>query len=384
MSGRMNWQTVEDRYQLQTYSKLPVSIERGQGCYVYDERGKRYLDLYSGHCVTSTGHCHPTVVKAVQDQASKLIFYSNATYSSVRARAVEKLLKLCAPPFYQVFLVNSGAEANENAIKLARAVTGRVEIISTQNAFHGRTYASLSSTGIDHYRAYLNPPVPHHRILSHEQVAGSVSERTAGVLIEPIQSMGGVVEISQKILHEIEQSCRDHGSLLIFDEIQTGIGRTGSFLYSHQAGVNPDITTLAKGIASGYAAGADVVTEEVAAAVKKGDLGSTFGGSPLACAAMEATLEVVVQERLVKNASELGAYLYDRLTDLDQVDNVRGRGLLLGVRFRNRAAKEVQKVLFENKILTGSSNDPQVLRLMPALTLGQKEVDLLVEVLKTL
>jgi acetylornithine/succinyldiaminopimelate/putrescine aminotransferase len=315
---------------------------------------------------------------------SNLIFYSNATYSSVRAKAVEKLLRLCGPAFYQVFLVNSGAEANENAIKLARAVTGRVEIISTENAFHGRTYGALSSTGMVRYRTYLNTPVPHHRILSVEQVAGVVSEQTAGVLIEPIQSMGGVVEIPGQVLREIERACRDHGCLLIFDEIQTGIGRTGSFLYSHQAGVIPDITTLAKGMASGYAAGADVVTEEVAAKVKKGDLGSTFGGSPLACAAMEATLEVIEQEKLMENASEAGTYLRDKLADLDLVEDVRGRGLLLGVRFRNRSAKEVQKALFEKRILTGSSNDPQVLRLMPALTLGRKEVDLFAEVLKAL
>jgi acetylornithine aminotransferase/acetylornithine/N-succinyldiaminopimelate aminotransferase len=226
--------------------------------------------------------------------------------------------------------------------------------------------------------------VPHHSIVPVEQVASTVSERTAGVLIEPIQSMAGVIEIPAGTLREIEQACHDQGALLIFDEIQTGIGRTGSFLYSHQIGVSPDVTTLAKGIGSGYAAGAVLVSEGVAARVAKGDLGSTFGGSPLACAAIEATLNVIAEEKLLENVRQVGAYLRENLEELEQVEQVRGRGLLLGIRLRDRTAKEVQKALFEKKILTGSSSDPRVLRLMPALTLGQKEVDLFIGVLRTI
>jgi len=376
------WQEEEDRYLLATYAKLPISIERGQGCYVYDAEGNEYLDMYSGHCVTSTGHCHPKVVAAVQRQVAKLIFYSNATYNSTRARAANKLVKLCGPCCHQAFFVNSGAEANENAIKLARAVTGRREVISCQGAFHGRTYGSLSATGIDKYREYINTPVPDHNVLSIDRVPASVSEDTAAVIVEPIQSMGGVVLITPEVLRSIDEACRAKGALLIFDEIQTGVGRTGSFLYSEQVGVVPAITTLAKGIASGYSVGAVLVTGELSGRVEKGDLGSTFGGSPLACAAIEATLEVIDSEGLMENAAVTGDYLAQHLAELDLVQEVRGKGLLIGLKFRRDCAKDVQQALFEKRVLTGGSADPQVLRLMPALTLARVEADLFLEAME--
>jgi acetylornithine/succinyldiaminopimelate/putrescine aminotransferase len=375
-----NW---EDRYQLQTYAKLPLSIEKGQGCYVYDSQGTSYLDMYGGHCVSSTGHCHPRVVQAIQEQVSELIFYSNAVYSGIRGKAVEKLLGCCSPPYYQVFLVNSGAEANDNAIKLSRAVTGRTEVISTQNAFHGRTYGSLSATGIGKFREYLNTPVPDHRISPLEDVVPLISEKTAAVFLEPIQSMGGVVEAPIPVLKQIEAACLDQGALLIFDEIQTGVGRTGSFLYSQKIGVTPDITTLAKGIASGYPAGAVLVTEKVSQQVGLGDLGSTFGGNPVACAAIYETLSVIQEEGLIENAASLGDYIADNLSGLNDVEEVRGEGLLLGIRFKH-SVKAIQKALLEEHILTGTSNDPTVLRLMPPLTLTQEQADHFIKALKSL
>lgn len=373
----------EDRYQLNSYAKLPIVVDRGAGCYVWDGAGRRFLDMYGGHCVTSTGHSHPRVVEAISRQAAQLIFYSNATYSSVRGQAVEKLMELCAP-FHQVFLVNSGAEANENAIKLARALTGRKEVLSTAGAFHGRTYGALSATGIAQYRDYLQPPVPDHRILPAEGIPEAISGDTAAVLIEPIQSMGGVVVLPPKLLERIEASCFRHGAMLVFDEIQTGVGRTGEFLYSRKLGIRPHMTSLAKGIASGYPVGALLLTEEVARQVKKGDVGSTFGGSPLACAAMLATLEVLEEEGLVANAAAIGGRLRHRLESLPQVREVRGEGLLLGVACHGKSAKEVQAHLFARDILAGTSNDPAILRLMSALTLGPAEVDLFVEAVKEL
>jgi len=378
------WQEQEDRYLLPTYSKMPISIERGQGCFVYDADGEKYLDMYSGHCVTSTGHCHPKVVAAIQEQVAQLIFYSNATYNSARAGAVSKLVKMCGSDYHQAFFVNSGAEANENAIKLARALTSRREVISTEGAFHGRTYGCLSATGIDQYREYLNTLVPEHKILPTEGVAASVSGETAAVIIEPIQSMGGVIVLAADVLRAIEQACRANRALLIFDEIQTGVGRTGSFLYSQQLDVLPDITTLAKGIASGYSAGAVLVTKELAGRVNKGDLGSTFGGSPLACAAIQATLEVIESEELVENAASVGDYLAKRLMKFDRIDEVRGKGLLLGLKFKDEPAKEIQNALLKKRILTGGSSDPHVLRLMPALTLSRVEADLFLEALKAI
>ena len=377
-------QQLEDQYQANTYAKLPIVIDRGEGCFVFDRHGKRYLDLYAGHAVTATGHCHPTVVSAIQRQAAQLIFYSNATYSSTRALALEKLL-LCSRPYHQAFLVNSGAEANENAIKLSRALTGRKQVISTVNAFHGRTYGSLSATGIEKYRNFLNTPVPGHTVLPFERVAESISDQTAAVLIEPIQSMGGVVTIPTATLREIDKTCRAAGAMLIFDEIQTGVGRTGgTFLYSQKLDLVPDLTCLAKGIASGYPAAAILMTKEIAARVKPGDLGTTFGGSPLACAAILATLRVIEEQGLLAQVEDVSGYLRESLNALSVVEELRGDGLLVGVRFKGFSAKEIQQRLLAMAILTGTSYDPSVLRLMPALTLSRSEVDIFLEAVKSL
>jgi acetylornithine aminotransferase/acetylornithine/N-succinyldiaminopimelate aminotransferase len=263
-------------------------------------------------------------------------------------------------------------------------VTGRREIISTEGAFHGRTYGSLSATGIDQYREYLNTPVPCHKVLAAESVVDSVSEETAGVIMEPIQSMGGVIEIDAGLLQQIERACRSKGALLIFDEVQTGVGRTGSFLYSRQVDVLPDITTLAKGVGSGYSTGAVLTSEAVARKVSHGDLGSTFGGSPLSCAAIQATLDVIESENLVEKAASVGDYLKEKLLRFERVEEVRGKGLLLGLKFRSEPAKEVQQALLDRRVLTGGSSDPQVLRLMPALILGRNEADLFLETLEAI
>jgi acetylornithine/N-succinyldiaminopimelate aminotransferase len=367
--------TREDRYQLNVYAKLPIVIDRGEGCYVFDHQGRRFLDLYAGHAVTSTGHCHPKIVEAVSRQLHELIFYSNATYNSVRSRASEKLIQL-SEPYHQAFFVNSGAEANENAIKLARAFTGRTEVISCRGSFHGRTYGSLSATGIERYREYLNTPVPSHTVLPAARIAENVSTSTAAVLIEPIQSMGGIVVLPTEILRDIERACRSKGALLIFDEIQTGVGRTGgSFLYSQKLGIHPDLTSLAKGIASGYPAGALLLTQDLASQVQKGDLGTTFGGNPVACAAILATLTVIEEEHLLQNVIDVSGYLLQQLEQIPSLSEVRGEGFLIGLSMRDRTAREIQKGLFEQGVLTGTSYDPNVLRLMPALTLGPTEVD---------
>jgi acetylornithine/succinyldiaminopimelate/putrescine aminotransferase len=372
---------LEDRYHLHVYAKLPLVVDHAEGCWVFDHEGRRYLDLYGGHAVTATGHCHPTVVEALRRQVGELIFYSNSVYNSVRAKAAQKLLSFC-PGYARVFFVNSGAEANENAIKLARALTGRTEIISLEHSFHGRTYGSLSATGIAKYRNYLNTPVPQHCIVPAEAAPSMVGSGTAGVLVEPIQSMGGVRVISANLLADLEKACRRHGALLIFDEVQTGIGRTGkTFLYSQRLGLHPDICTLAKGLGSGCPVGAVLLTESVAAGVSPGDLGTTFGGSPLASAAVLATLEVVEKERLPEHVEEVSSYLRHRLQDLSMVEEVRGQGLLIGLTFGDRPAGEAQQYLLSRSILTGSSYDPRVLRLMPPLTLQPEHIDRFVEAL---
>jgi acetylornithine/succinyldiaminopimelate/putrescine aminotransferase len=373
---------TEDRYQLKTYAKLPLVLDRGRGCYVYDQDGNEYLDLYGGHAVVSTGHCHPRVVEALRTQAEEILFYSNVVYSSVRARAVKKLMEFAGPPYWQAFLANSGSEANENAIKVARALTGRTDVLSLSNSFHGRTYGSLSSTGVSHYAEYLNTPVPGHRILDLQEVADAVDSDTAAVLLEPIQSMGGVEEVPEQTLHQIHDACRSHGAFLIFDEVQTGVGRTGSFLYAGTAGIYPEMVTLAKGIASGVPASALLVTREVAEKVRSGDLGATFGGAPVSCAAMEATLQVLEEEDLIRNAARIGSYLRQELETLPWVAEVRGRGLLLGIKIQGGTAKDLGRFLRASRILTGTSSDPSVLRLLPPLVLGRKEADAFLEVIR--
>ena len=373
---------IEDRYQLKTYAKLPLVLDRGQGNYVYDQDGKKYLDLYGGHAVVLTGHCHPRVVEAIQKQAAEILFYSNVAYSSVRARAVKKLVELAGPPYWQVFLANSGSEANENAIKLARALTGRTQVLSLSNSFHGRTYGSLSSTGTSNYLSYLNTPVPGHRILPLQEVTAAINSDTAAVLLEPIQSMGGMEEVPAKTLKEISEACHHHETLLIFDEVQTGVGRTGTFLYAGTSGVFPQMVTLAKGIASGVPASALLVTRDLAEQIKSGDMGATFGGAPISCAAMEATLQVLEEERLMDNAVCVGKYLRQHLEILPWIEEVRGRGLLLGIKVRGGRAKELVQFLREKRILTGTSSDPSVLRLMPPLTIGQQEADSFMEAIR--
>jgi len=381
---------IEDRYQASTYTKLPVSIEKGSGCYVYDDAGNAYLDYYGGHCVASTGHCHPRVVKAISEQAGKLLFYSNATYNSTRAKAAEKIISQTKNDYYQVFLVNSGAEANENAIKLARALSGRTEVISSSEAFHGRTYGALSSTGIGNFREFLNTPVPDHTILDITGIPDAVNENTAAVIIEPVQSMGGVKVIPVPLLEKIHRACREKGAFLIFDEIQTGVGRTGTFLYSQQLNFVPDMATFAKGVGSGIPAGGLLLTEGVAKRVKTGNLGSTFGGGPVPSAAILATLEVLEEEDLPGNALEVGNYICEKIEDLvsgnpaSPVKGVSGRGLLLGIALEGMTAKEVQGRLMEDSILAGTSFDPMILRLMPPLILTKNDADKLVSALEKL
>ncbi len=381
-----NTRADEDRYQLKTYAKWPISLERGEGCYVYDSDGKRYLDLYGGHAVVVTGHCHPKIVRAIQQQAAQFIFYSNVVYNSVRARAVRKLVEAAGAPYYQVFLANSGSEANENAIKLARALTGRTEVISLVGSFHGRTYGSLTATGIAKYSGYLNTPVPGHRIVPAQDAAGAVSDRTAALLVEPIQSLGGINVIPGELLAEMSQACSNHRALLIFDEVQVGIGRTGTFLYSGINHVYPDLVTLAKGIASGFPASALLLNEAVAREVKSGDLGTTFGGGPLACACIEATLDFIQEEDVLGNVRRVSSHIKNELARLPIVEEVRGVGLLLGLRFAGpwASAKTVQLALQAKGILTGTSDNPSILRLMPPLIITEAEIDSFIATLASL
>jgi acetylornithine/N-succinyldiaminopimelate aminotransferase len=375
---------IEAQYQVATYKKFPFVVERGQDVWVYTTSGERFLDLYGGHAVVSTGHSHPRVVQAIKDQAERLIFYSNLVYNDARARAAKKLVETAPEPLTKTFFVNSGTEANENAMKIARMLTGRKKIISFEGGFHGRTPGSVSATGLAKYRENVRPLLEGHVYAEFgniDSVNSLLDEETAAVILEPIQSMGGVRMGAPEFYQALRERCDSVNAMLIYDEVQTGMGRTGEFYFAGRFGVVPDMVSLAKGIASGVPMGAVLMTEAIAGEIKSGDLGTTFGGGPLACAALDATVDVIRDERLLENVRENSEYLFAELRRMLLVEQVRGVGYLIGIKFPIGTAKSVQQALLEKKIITGLSDDPDVLRLLPPLTLRRPQIDLFLDAL---
>lgn len=369
---------IEEQYQVATYKKFPFVIERGEDVWVYTTAGERYLDLYGGHAVVSTGHSHPRIVQAISDQAARLIFYSNLVYNDARARAAKKLVETAPEPLTKAFFVNSGTEANENAMKIARLLTGREKIISFEGGFHGRTPGSVSATGLAKYRKDVSPLLPGHVYADFGSVASVESlldEATAAVILEPIQSMGGVRMAEAEFYQALREMCDQAGAMLIYDEVQTGMGRTGEFFFAGRFGVVPDMVALAKGIASGVPMGAVLMTDAIAGEIKIGDLGTTFGGGPLACAALEATIDVIRDENLLENVRENSEHLLAELRKLPMVAEARGLGYLIGIKILSGQAKSYQEALLERKIITGLAEDPSVLRLLPPLTLRRPEIE---------
>jgi acetylornithine aminotransferase/acetylornithine/N-succinyldiaminopimelate aminotransferase len=379
----------EERFQLATYKKFPLAAERGAGAWVETGEGERYLDLYGGHAVAATGHCHPHVVAAIKEQAERLLFYSNLVYSEIRARVSEKLVGVAPPPITKAFFCNSGTEANENAMRMARMATVREGIITFTGGFHGRTADAISATALGKSREIGRPNVPGHLFAefgSIESVERLAGEDVAAVMLEPIQSMAGVRAAGPEFFRALRELCDARGMLLIFDEVQTGVGRTGDWFFAGSAaagGVVPDVITLAKALGSGVPVGACLTTDAVAARIKENDLGTTFGGGMLAMAAVLATLEAIENDKMIENVRAVESFLRERISEVPQIARVRGRGLLLGLEFHDEIAGRVQKSLLEKKIITGTSSDARVLRLLPPLCLKHAEVDLFVEALKT-
>jgi acetylornithine/N-succinyldiaminopimelate aminotransferase len=378
---------LEERYQLATYKKMPIVAERGEGVWIYASDGEKYLDLYGGHAVAGTGHSHPQVVAAIREQAEKLLFYSNLVYSETRARAAEKLVSVAPPELTKAFFCNSGTEANENAMRMARMATGRENIITFSGGFHGRTADAISATFLGRYRELGKPNVPGHleaEFGNIEAVRALADETVAAIMLEPIQSMAGVVMADQAFYRELRELCDERQIVLIYDEVQTGVGRTGNWFFAgNEAGSNvvPDIITLAKALGSGIPVGACLVTEKISASIKENDLGTTFGGGMIAMAAVTATLEAIEKDEMLENVRAVEAYLRDRLKGIPQVVSVRGRGFLLGLEFRDKAAP-IHQALLDRNIITGTSSDPRVLRLLPPLCLKTAEVDLFTAKLK--
>jgi len=375
---------MEDTFQLNTYKKLPISIEKGEGVFVYDSDGKRYLDLYGGHAVALTGHSHPKVVQAVKEQVSKLIFYSNVVYSSVRAEASRAIIDVAPQGMDKVFFCNSGTEANETALKIARKSTGKKTVIAMKNGFHGRTIGALSATALGKYRKQFSPLIEDFRFVEFgnlKAIERAISGEVGGIILEPVQSMAGVEMAGEDYYKGLRKLCTERGIVLIFDEVQTGFGRTGSWFFGDSMRVIPDIITLAKGIGGGIPVGGVLIQKDIAKTIEQGEHGSTFGGGPVACAAVVTNIKVIKEENLVENAQKVGEFLKSELKKLNIVKRVRGKGLLLGVEIEGEASK-LRDFLLSKGIITGTSSLKNVLRLLPPIILSKEHVAILIDALK--
>ncbi|HXC15871.1 MAG TPA: aminotransferase class III-fold pyridoxal phosphate-dependent enzyme [Holophagaceae bacterium] len=362
---------------LPTYAPFPFLLARGENDRVFDDHGGAWLDFYGGHCVSGTGHGHPVVVEAITAQAKALAFYSGAGDLAIRREAATRLTAFAE--LDSVFFCNSGAEANEHALKVALQLTGRKKLLAFDGAFHGRTLLALSATDEPALKAPLEGLLaPVARLPFGDAVALDAADLSdiAAVIVEPIQSMAGVKTAEAGWFRSLRSKCDASGALLIFDEVQTGMGRLGTPFAAQTLGVKPDLLTSAKALASGVPMGAVLMTADIARALKPGDLGSTFGGGPLACAALLATLKVISDEALMARALEAESLLRNQLQGT-AVRAVRGKGLLLGLETADAAA--LKSHLFQRHILTGGSKDPSVLRLMPPLTITDASLTALVE-----
>ncbi len=373
----------EDLYLLPTYRKLPITLVRGDGAYVWDVNGNRYLDFYGGHCVTLLGHCPPRVVRALKEQASRLLFYSNVVSSDVRGRAAHLLAQMAPRGLGNIFFCNSGSEAVETALKIARKATGRAGVIALEGDFHGRTLGSLATTWNPAYRApYQSVLPPTHFVPMGDANAVDRVLRSDGdvaaVILEPIQSIAGMVEAPPSFYTTLRALCDRAGVCLIFDEVQTGIGRTGGFSVGAYYGVIPDMITLAKSLGSGVPVGATLVSDELSASVEYGDQGSTFGGGMLAMAAVEATLQTIMEDDLMARAHDIFQKVSEAAAPY--VAAVRGRGCLIGLQL-GRPCAPIAQALRRRGVLCGGSADPHVLRLMPPLITGDAEIALFAQAL---
>jgi acetylornithine/succinyldiaminopimelate/putrescine aminotransferase len=364
---------------LPVYAQFPIRPVRGHGSWLVDQDGHQWLDAYGGHAVAATGHSHPAVVRAIASQAEELLFYSTAVSHPLREKLAERLAALCPDPLGRVFFCNSGAEANENALHLARRWTGRRTVVSVAGGWHGRTVGTLACTdGARYEEAAIRSGIPLSRKVPVEDIAAleaAVDDGVAAVILEPVQGLSGARDLSSDFLRAARRVCDTHGSALVFDEVQCGVGRCGAFSTAEAVGVTPDLLTFAKGLASGLPIGAVIATPTVTASIGIGDLGSTFGGGPVPCAAALATIDVIEREGLIENAVRVGAQLTRGARALG-IRHVSGRGLLLGLHL-DRPAAEVQRALFSRRIITGTASDLKVLRLLPPLSFSADEADLL-------
>ena len=368
------------------YPLFDVNIVKGKGCKVWDDKGQEYLDLYGGHAVISIGHSHPHYIEKVSEQVSQLGFYSNSVVNKLQVELAERLGKISGYDDYQLFLINSGAEANENALKLASFTNGRTRVLSCEKAFHGRTSLAVEVTNNPKIIAPINDN-GHVSFLPMNDLTAWETELAKGdvcaVILECIQGVGGIKLATPEFAQGLSAACKKYGTILICDEIQCGYGRSGKFFAHQWLGIKPDIITVAKGIANGFPMGGVLISPEFKPVY--GQLGTTFGGNHLACAAAWAVLDVFEQEHLVENAHEVGEYLIAQLKELQKTEqhivDVRGRGLMIGIDLDIPHKDVRQPLIYQEHCFTGCAGT-NILRLLPPLCLTKAEADLFIEKLK--
>ncbi len=360
-----------------------ITITKAQGSYVWDENGVQYLDMYGGHAVISIGHTHPHWVKSIEDQLEKIGFYSNSVIIPIQQQLAEKLGKISGKEDYQLFLCNSGAEANENALKLASFHTGRKKIVAFSKSFHGRTSLAVAATDNKSIVAPVNETdnvifLPFNDEKALQQYFNNFGEEVAAVIVEGIQGVGGINIANESFLQLIRKLCTQYNCVYIADSVQCGYGRSGKFFSHDYAGVNADIYTMAKGMGNGFPVGGILIAPHIKP--KYGLLGTTFGGNHLACAAALAVLEVIEKENLIEMAKQRGMYLMNKLKAIDTIKNVRGKGLMIGFDVPETIKDLKNKLLFDYNIFTGEAK-PNVIRLLPSLALSRKQADEFLEAL---
>lgn len=379
-----------EKYYLPVFGRYPMVMELGQGCRVWDNEGNEYVDAFAGIAVNSLGYNHPVLVKAISEQASKLMHCSNLYYTEIQAKALRVVAE--ATGMDRIFFANCGAEGNEGAMKLARKygvskAPTKYKIISADESFHGRTFDTLAATGHDYYHVGYGPLSPGHVLVPYGDIKAleaQMDDDVCAVLLEPIQGEGGVHVPSDEYLQQVRALCDKHDALLIFDEVQTGVARTGKwFAYMH-SGVKPDVLTFAKGIGGGFPVAGFAVPERLAHVFKSGDHGGTFGGNPLACAAVYATLTTIKSEGLVDKVAEKGEYFKNKLRKLqekypDKVTDVRGCGLMLGMEVAGEGKPIVESCLANNVIVNCTAGN--VIRIVPPLIISKEEIDIVVAAL---
>lgn len=361
------------------YNIFDIEIEKAKGSYVWDTAGTKYLDLYGGHAVISVGHSHPDYIAAITNQLHSIGFYSNSIKIGLQNELAEKLGESSGYSDYQLFLCNSGAEANENALKLASFQNGRKKILSFKGSFHGRTSLAVSLTDNPVIIAPINESkdVVFLDLNDIQQFEKEIDASTCAVIIEGIQGVGGVKIPDVEFLKFVEKKCLEFGALLILDEVQSGYGRSGKFFAHQYAGIKPDLITVAKGMGNGFPVAAVLISPKIEAV--KEMLGTTFGGNYLACAAAISVLDIIKKENLVENAVEMGAYLTEQLKSLPFVKEVRGQGLMIGIELHEACSDVRKELLFKHHIFTGASSDKNTIRILPSLAIEKEHINTFLE-----